>query len=66
MDFNDLSRAEHVEMFKREMWDFREEIDPQSIFNWVDLGLGWALGKGMDIEEAKDFAIHIHYHENLS
>jgi hypothetical protein len=66
MNFNDLSRAEHVEMFKREMWGFRAKIDPQGMYDWIDITYGWALGKGMDIEEAKDLAIHIHYHENLS
>ena len=54
-----------IEQFKKKVHDQSNVIDPDSSEYWKSLTLGWAIGKGMSIQEAKDFATFIRYHTNL-
>lgn len=51
--------------WKEEVFDRNAEVDPGKEQDWFSLCLGWALGKGMSLDEAHNFAIHIRYHTNL-
>ena len=51
--------------FESEMHLQGKEIDPDDELDWYSLTLGWAIGRGMKIEDAKNFASHIRYHTEL-
>jgi hypothetical protein len=38
------------------IYDKSQEIDPGGEIDWCNMAYGWALGKGMSIEEASSFA----------
>ncbi len=61
-----MTQQEAINIFKEEVLDKANLIDP---FNdecyWDSLALGWALGKGMSIKEAKDFASIVNEIETL-
>ena len=54
-----------IELFKKEVHDRAAEVDPDNKHDWCDLTYGWAIGKGLPLEEAKEFAYHIRYKTNL-
>lgn len=54
-----------VSQFKTEVDDLGKEIDPSNEQDWFSLTLGWAIGKGLNIEDAHDFAIFIRYETDL-
>lgn len=59
-------KLEHyTKMFKTECHDRSKEIDYSQEQDWYSLTLGWAIGKGLEPEEAHDFALHIRYHTDL-
>lgn len=41
-------------------------IDPTDDFDWHDMAVGWALGKGLLPMHARHFAQHLCYHTNLA
>ena len=51
--------------FKKEIHDKSKEIDPSNEQDWFSLTLGWAIAKGMNINQAYKFARHIRYNTNL-
>nr|WP_250808473.1 hypothetical protein [Neorhizobium tomejilense] len=63
MDENDteIPIPENVALFRREVYDRRDEIDPTCREDRFTLALGWAIAKGMQPREARDFAIYIRY-----
>ena len=42
-------------LWKKEVWDKAEEIDPNDEFYWYSLATGWAIAHGMKIEDAIEF-----------
>jgi len=56
---------ELVKQFKAEVSDRSGEIDPDNSEDWFSLTLGWAIGKGTNIEEAHDFAMYIRHKTKL-
>lgn len=48
--------------FKDTICALSEDIDPGEEHDWFALSLGWALAKGVSIEEAYDFALRVRYH----
>jgi len=44
------------EDYKENIHDKEKEIDPQRKMDWWDMAFGWALAKGMIVEEASEFA----------
>lgn len=52
-------------LFKSEVTDKASEIDPSSEQDWFSLTLGWALAKGLSVDDAHDFALHIRYNTEL-
>lgn len=52
-------------LFKIEVSDRSDRIDPDNREDWRSLAVGWAIGKGLKPEDAVDFAIYIRYHTNL-
>lgn len=60
--------ASFVDLFEREVHDRAGEIDSPNELDWYSLTLGWAIAKGMGLEEpseAHQFALHIRYHTDL-
>lgn len=47
---------EFAALFRKECFDRSDEIDPGDEYHWESLALGWAIARGMDIEDAKKFA----------
>ena len=43
-----------IELWKKNVWDKQEEVDPGNERDWADLALGYFIGLGMSIEEAED------------
>jgi len=48
-------------LFKKEVDDHAEAVDPDQEEDWGSLTLGWALAKGVPPDEAREFASHIRY-----
>lgn len=51
--------------FKIHVHNHGTEIDPDDEQDWYSLTLGWALAKGLSIEQSHKFATHIRYHTDL-
>lgn len=41
-----------------------EEIDPSNEQDWYSMCLGWGLAKGLSVEQAHSFALHVSYDLN--
>ena len=50
-----------AQVFKTEICDRSKEVDPENEYGWYELSLGWAIAKGLNIDDAHDFAIHVRY-----
>jgi len=48
-------KKEIVDMWKKEVYDKVESIDPDSELHWESLAIGWALAKGMSPDKSIDF-----------
>ena len=55
-----------IELFKKEVTDRSEEVDPCEEEHWGSLTLGWAIAKGLSPEDAKEFAVYIRYNTELA
>ena len=58
-----------VVIFQVEIFKDRENIDkggPSGNEDWYSLCVGWALGKGLNPEEAHEFACHIRYNTDMA
>jgi hypothetical protein len=53
------------ELFKKEVHDMADEIDPDNSLDWYSLTIGWAIAKGMTPDEAENFACVIRYETDL-
>ena len=51
--------------FKVEVNDRAEQVDPGDEYCWLSLTAGWALGKGLSIDDAETFSHHIRYDTDL-
>jgi hypothetical protein len=51
--------------FKREVHDKQKIIDSDDEEDWYSLTLGWAIGKGLEPDDAHDFATHVRYRTDL-
>lgn len=54
-----------IDLWKSEVFDKANEIDPDNERDWYSLCVGWMIGKGYDAETATDFARHIRYNTDL-
>lgn len=54
-----------VRAIKTELDDRADEIDPTKEHDWYDLVFGWALAKGLEIEDARNFSTYIRYNTDL-
>jgi len=43
-----------IEMWKKDIWDKQDEVDPGGERDWADLALGYFIGLGMSIEDAEN------------
>jgi len=62
---NKKKKEEFSRLFKEEVSEKSKEIDPCNEQDWFSLTLGWAIGRGLDIDAAKEFAIYIRYKTDL-
>jgi hypothetical protein len=53
-------------LFKAEVTDKAQQIDPDSELHWLALTVGWALAKGMSPDEANEFAVEVRYRTDLA
>ena len=61
----DKKREELTDLFNKEVSDKAYTLDPESEFDWYSLTFGWAIGKGLDSTDAREFATYIRYHTEL-
>ena len=59
------NKLKFEKLFKTEVDDKEQEIDPEKELDWYALTVGWAVGKGLTPKEAVDFSLYIRYHTNL-
>lgn len=57
---------ELYELFKSEIINRANEIDPSSEQDWFSLSLGWAIGKGYSPKEAWEFSIYARYNRKYN
>jgi hypothetical protein len=62
---NPLKLQELVTLWKSQVYDKGEEIDPTNEQDWYSLAIGWALGKDLTPDEAHAFANHITFTARL-
>lgn len=43
-----------IEQWKKDVWDKREEIDPDNELYWSHLALGYFIGLGLSVDDAQD------------
>jgi len=60
-----FDKSEKENTFRVTIHDRSAEIDPDNEQDWYSLTLGWALAKGLSIEQSHKFATHIRYHTDL-
>ena len=60
-----MNKQQLTTLFKKEITDNLDKIDPEQTHDWYSLTLGWALAKGLSPEKALDFATYIRYNTNL-
>ena len=60
-----MKKEKLTKMFKEEVHNKAESIDPSSEEDWHSLTLGWAIGKGLSIVEAQEFSRYIRYDTDL-
>jgi hypothetical protein len=60
-----LPREELLALFKIEVHDKAEEVNPNDEHDWLSLTLGWAVAKGLSTDAAADFALYVRYHTDL-
>jgi len=46
------------DQFESEILDKMKIVDPTYTENWFSLTYGWAIGKGLDLEKAYEFAMY--------
>ena len=49
------------EAFKKDVCEWSSEIDPSGEYDWYALSLGWAIAKGLTVEDVHSFAIWVRY-----
>lgn len=60
-----MTRKDLTALWKTEVADRAEEIDPNSAHDWLGICYGWAIAKGLEPDEAHKFAIFIRYGTDL-
>ena len=55
----------YTDLFEKEVHNRAVEVDPYNDQDWYSITLGWAIGKGIEPEEANEFATYIRYSTNL-
>jgi len=53
-DFESFARA-----WKLEVRDKSQQIDPSDEYVWRGVAMGWAIGKGMSLEQSQEFVNHL-------
>ncbi len=43
-----------IELWKKNVWDKRKDVDPHDELYWESLAYGYFLGLGLSIDEAHD------------
>lgn len=46
-------------LWQLQVWDQSSEIDPDDEFVWRGVALGWAIGQGMPLDQAKEFVNYL-------
>lgn len=54
-----------VDLYKEQIVSHAAEIDPSDRHDWESMALGWAIGRGMTVEEADEFASQAYLHQTL-
>ena len=52
-------------LYKAEVHDRTEEIDPDLMQDFFSLSLGWAIAKGLSISDAQEFALQVQYNTDM-
>lgn len=51
-----MIRPEVLAPWQEEISDHQDKIDPGAHEDWYSMALGWAIAKGMSLDDACDFA----------
>lgn len=54
-----------VPEWNAEVYGKGEQIDPGNEFDWFSLAIGFAIGRGLNIDNARKFAFHVSYEINV-
>lgn len=60
-----VTRLELEQRWKVEVYELGDTVDDAGEHDWHSLAYGFALGAGMPIEEAQNFAHYIRYSTNM-
>ena len=54
-----MSLEKLIEQWDKSIFENAKEVDPYDEYCWSSLAIGFALGKGCNAEEAKDFEFEL-------
>lgn len=54
-----------VKIWKTEIYDKSQEIDPDNNHYWNDLALGFLLAHGVEVNEAKTLSLNMGYDQGI-
>lgn len=54
-----MTKKEVIEAWEKEICQKANEVDEANEFHWESLFVGFAIGKGLPIEEAIDYKFYI-------
>jgi hypothetical protein len=60
-----VGKEELTKTFQKEVSDRSLEIDPNGEEDWYSLTIGWAIAKGLSVEDSLQFAVYIRYETSL-
>lgn len=56
---------EIVKLWKENVYDQSQKIDPNNECNWTDMSFGFLLAHGVDIDEAKKISVNLGYDQGI-
>jgi hypothetical protein len=63
--FDEIPEPPLLVDFRSEIYGRLCEIDPEGREDVFTLALGWAVAKGMEPRDARDFAIYVRYQSDM-
>lgn len=58
---NEIQKAAIIDRFNKGVEIYGDQLDPNDEYDWHSIAIGFALGSGASIDDAKEIANKIYY-----